>query len=93
MDFLTRIVDEVIILFLIGITALKSASGGAGGNIDEYNKQIIWFAIGLLFFFLFSFLDYQIIKKISLFIYIIAIVLLVLVLFSPINKFSGLISL
>ena len=34
-----------LIIGVAGIIALNSAAGGAGGNIDEYNKQIIWFFV------------------------------------------------
>ena len=83
-DYVILIV--IILLFLIGIIALKSASGGAGGNLEDYNKQIIWFIIGTVCFFVFSFLDYHLIRKICLFLYVGSLVLLLLVLFSPINN-------
>ena len=83
-DYVILIV--IILLFVIGILALKSASGGAGGSIDDYNKQIIWFSIGLVFLFAFSFLDYLFVKKFCLLLYGGSIILLILVLFSPINN-------
>ena len=39
----------VLFLFLIGITALYSANGGAGGDISEVWKQVLWFSIGTVF--------------------------------------------
>lgn len=83
-DYVILIV--IILLFVIGILALKSASGGAGGNVDDYSKQITWFVIGLIFLFGFSFLDYHFVKKFCLLLYGGSIILLILVLFSPINN-------
>ncbi len=70
----------VILLFVIGIISLKSASMGAGGDADEYSKQIIWFLIGLIISIIMVFVDYKFFKKLSVPFYLIMILLLIVVL-------------
>lgn len=77
----------VVFLFLIGITALYSANSGAGGDISEVWKQILWFSIGTVLVVTLVIIDYTIFEKIWIPLYIIIMILLVLVLFtSPINR-------
>ncbi len=77
----------VLFLFLIGITALYSANGGAGGDISEVWKQVLWFSIGTVFVVMLIALDYTILEKIWIPLYIIIMLLLILVLFTePINR-------
>lgn len=77
----------VLFLFLIGITALYSANGGAGGDISEVWKQVLWFSIGTGFVVILIALDYTILEKIWIPLYIIIMILLILVLFTePINR-------
>jgi len=70
----------VLLIFCIGIISLKSASNGAGGDPNEYTKQISWFIVGLISSILIVFFDYKLLKKISIFFYIITILLLLIVL-------------
>ena len=70
----------VFLLFVIGIICLKSASNGAGGDPDEYSKQIIWFSVGFVVSVAMIFLDYKFLKRISVPFYLIMIILLVVVL-------------
>ena len=77
----------VLFLFLISITALYSANGGAGGDISEVWKQVLWFSIGTGFVVILIALDYTILEKIWIPLYIIIMILLILVLFTePINR-------
>ena len=77
----------VLSLFLIGITALFSANTGAGGDISEVWKQILWFSIGIFFVVALVIVDYTIFKKIWIPLYVIILFLLVLALFTnPINR-------
>ena len=77
----------VLFLFLIGITALYSANGGAGGDVSEVWKQVLWFSIGTGFVVILIALDYTILEKIWIPLYIIIMILLILVLFTePINR-------
>ena len=74
------VIIVVILLFIIGVTCLKSASNGAGGDPTEYIKQIIWFAVGFVISIAFIFFDYKNLKRISTPLYLITIVLLIVVL-------------
>lgn len=77
----------VLFLFLIGITALYSANGGAGGDISEVWKQVLWFSIGSVLVIGLVCIDYTIFEKIWIPLYVIIMILLVLVLFTePINR-------
>ena len=77
----------VFVLFLIGITALYSANGGAAGDISEVWKQILWFSVGSILVVLLIMVDYTIFEKLWIPLYIVILGLLVLVLFTePINR-------
>lgn len=77
----------VLFLFLIGIVALYSANGGAGGDTSEVWKQLLWFSIGTVLVIGLITVDYTILEKIWIPLYIIILLLLVLVLFTvPINR-------
>lgn len=76
----------VLLLFGIGITALYSANGGIEGDTSEVAKQLAWFAAGIVLMLLTMVIDYDIIGKFWVPIYILIVILLVLVLFTePIN--------
>lgn len=73
-----------IILFVIGLIALFSATQEAG--FSEFRKQIIWFCVSIPVIFIVMFVNYNTIAKIAPIIYGIFIVLLIAVLFTkPIN--------
>lgn len=77
----------IFILFLIGITALFSANGGALGDLSEVWKQLLWFAIGGGLIAVMVTFDYTIFEKIWIPMYVLIMILLVLVLFTtPINR-------
>ena len=77
----------VLFLFLIGITALFSANSGAGGDISEVWKQILWFSMGTVLIVTLIIIDYTIFDKIWIPLYCLIMILLILVLFtSPINR-------
>lgn len=75
-----KILIYVILLLIIGLIALYSAS--ASNEFSEFKKQIIWIAIGIPLLFLMLFIDYKILARFSWIFYIISIILLVLVLFT-----------
>ena len=75
-----KILIYVILLLIIGLIALYSAS--ASNEFSEFKKQIIWIAIGIPLLFLMMFIDYKILARFSWIFYIISIILLVLVLFT-----------
>ena len=73
-----------IALSIIGLIALFSATSET--NYNEFTKQIIWIAISIIAMVAIMLIDYNILVKISPFLYTISIFLLVLVLFTePIN--------
>ena len=76
----------VCLLFLIGIVALYSPNGGIDGDTSEVTKQIIWFSIGVFGAICIIIVDYNIIGKLWIPLYIIILLLLIGVLFTtPIN--------
>ena len=84
-DFVTLAI--VLILFLIGITALFSANGGLEGDLTEVWKQALWFGIRIVLIIALVTIDYTIFEKLWIPLYIIIMGLLVLVLFTePINR-------
>ena len=73
-----------IILFVIGLVALFSATQEAG--YAEFRKQIIWFFISIPVILIVMLVDYNTIARFSGFFYVFFIVLLIAVLFTkPIN--------
>ena len=90
MDFVTLAI--VLILFLIGITALFSANGGLEGDLSEVWKQVLWFSIGAVLVISLVIVDYTIFQKIWIPLYLIINGFLVLVLFTePINRSNKLV--
>lgn len=80
-----KILIYVILLLIIGLIALYSASTST--EFDEFKKQIIWIAISIPLLFLMMFIDYKIIARFSGIYYIISILLLALVLLT--EKING----
>lgn len=76
-----KILIYVTLLLIIGLIALYSASTST--EFSEFKKQIMWIGIGIPLLFLLFFMDYRIIARFCPIIYIISIILLVLVLFTP----------
>ena len=78
------IVICTVILLAIGLTALLSATQNS--DYEEFKKQIMWIAISIPVTIAIIFIDYELLAKISPFIYGITIILLIAVLFTePIN--------
>jgi len=73
-----------VILLAIGMVALFSATKNA--NNDEFYKQLLWVGVSCVALIVTAIIDYKIIARFSLFLYLIINVLLILVLFTtPIN--------
>lgn len=70
----------IIILLAVGLVALFSATQSA--NYEEFKKQIMWLAISIPIMIILTFVDYNIISKISPILYIIIIIALIAVLFT-----------
>lgn len=76
----------VLLLFGIGMVALYSANGGAAGDFSEVNKQLVWFLVGTVFCVAIICMDYNILGRLWIPIYVVILIMLVLVLFTkPIN--------
>ncbi len=74
-----------ILLLVIGLVALYSATQST--ELDEFKKQIQWFAISVPFIMIVYIIDYRLIVKFSPVLYIVFIGLLVGVLYTkPISR-------
>lgn len=83
-----KILVYVILLLIIGLVALYSASTTT--EFAEFKKQIIWIAVGIPLLFITMFIDYRTLARFSPIFYGISLVLLVLVLFtSAVNGASS----
>ena len=65
-DFFKRI-DWLLVLFIVpiiifGLVTMKSFAS-IEGNAIFFNKQIIWVALSLIVFFVFSFIDFRFLKR------------------------------
>lgn len=75
-----------VLLVIIGIVGIYSA-GFNSSDTTEYQKQIMWFGIGLIVMCIAWFTDYKILGKLSYVGYAMFLVLLIAVLFTtPINN-------
>ena len=79
------IIIYTLILLIIGLVALYSATNGT--EHQEFKKQIIWILIGIPVFLFFVFIDYRIISRFSSILYGISIALLGFVLLT--GKING----
>lgn len=79
-DFLLLLLVFAIIIF--GIVIIGSATRiNINGPEGEFRSQMIWFATGIVLMLLAAFIDYRMISKFYIVIYILNLILLVLVLF------------
>lgn len=69
-----------ILLVIIGLFAIYSATASSGQ--EEFRKQIIWIAISVPFFILFTVIDYDTLAKLSPIFYALSIISLIAVLFT-----------
>ena len=73
-----------IILCGISLVALYSASYDSG--LDEFKKQLMWMGISFIVMIVVTFIDYKILVRLSPILYGLAIVMLIVVLFTdPVN--------
>ena len=82
------IIGTIIILVIIGLLCLYSATSGNNQSLlkTDFGKQIIWFIIGFLVFMFFFFLPLRVWSQSSYIFYGISLIFLVMVFFSG---FSG----
>lgn len=71
----------VLILVIIGLITLYSAT--INSELYDFKKQCIWILISIPIMIALMFIDYKLIAKISPYLYVISILLLTLVLFTP----------
>ena len=76
-----KIIIYVIILTIIGLIALYSASTST--EFEEFKKQLIWIGIGIPILIFMTVIDYKILARFSIWFYGVAISLLIIVLFMP----------
>jgi rod shape determining protein RodA len=69
------------VLGIIGLIAILSASGDDTGSGSEFQKQLIYFGIGLLMMLLMTAIDYEFWSRIHIWLYGLNVGLLLLVLF------------
>ena len=81
LDYMIIIIS--ILLFGIGIVALYSANGGVNGDTSEVTKQIVWFPVGIAGMIVVLMIDYDLLGKLWIPIYILTILSLIAVLFTP----------
>jgi rod shape determining protein RodA len=71
----------VILLSVFGLMEVYSVALGQGSSsLDNFYKQLAFIGIGLVSLFVFAFIDYRFLKSLHRYIYLLAILLLVLVL-------------
>ncbi len=66
------------LLMIIGILNLYSATRGMHGTTDLFERQLLWFGIGIPVMFFFAYIDYRMLKKLSFILYILTLMLIVL---------------
>ena len=81
LDYMIIIIS--ILLFGIGIVALYSANGGVNGDTSEVTKQIVCFLVGIARMIVVLMIDYDLLGKLWIPIYILTILSLIAVLFTP----------
>lgn len=80
-DYIILIV--VVLLFILGVLGIYSAGHNSAVNSDEYIKQIIWFAAMVVVMAIIWAIDYSVFDIAGYMLYLLSIVLLVMVLFTP----------
>lgn len=74
------LIVAAVILCIVGLVALFSATHETG--LDEFRKQIIWLVVGIIIMIIIMFIDYELLAKISPFLYGLSIIMLIAVLFT-----------
>jgi len=81
----------VICLITIGIFFIYSASFSRAAGVAKlfYQKQLIWFAVGLVLFMILFFWDYRKLLRLSPYLYVLGVAFLLLVLFIGSRKLGA----
>lgn len=75
-----KILIHVILLLIIGLVALYSAT--AASELSEFYKQLIWIGISIPILIAMLYIDYKTLANISIVFYGVSILLLIIVLFT-----------
>ena len=81
--FHLRIIGPILLLCIIGLVALKSASLDTLGQHSVFSNQIKWITIGLIVFFIIQFIRNNLFYEFAYIFYFILLVLLFITLFMP----------
>ncbi len=73
-----NLILPLVLLIAVSLVNLYSATMGARGVSSLFSKQLIWFGFGVIAMFLFTYVDYRMLQKLSLVLYI-ATILLILI--------------
>ena len=79
-DFDWVLLLTVITICIIGLVSIYSASYSYGTETPYFQKQVIWFLIGLVVMAIVTMIDYRFLERVSPLLYIFLILLLVYVL-------------
>lgn len=71
----------VITICMVGLISIYSASYSYGTETPYFQKQIVWFMLGLIAMAVVTMIDYRFLEKLSPLLYIVSIILLLFVLF------------
>ena len=76
------LIAAICILSIFGIICIGSATHiNLGADPDNFYKQMIWFAIGLMLMMIAALVDYEFLSRFYVLFYILNILLLIVVLF------------
>jgi len=75
------IIFSTVLLACFGLVEIYSIALGQGGeDFLNFKKQLMFVGLGIILLFLFSYVDFRLFKSIHRYIYIVAVILLILVL-------------
>jgi rod shape determining protein RodA len=76
------ILVSMLLLMVLGVMFIYSSNITSGGELvsDQFVSQIVWIATGLVLYVILQFIDYGVLRRWSIHIYILVIVLLIITL-------------
>lgn len=80
-DFDWVLLLTVLSICIIGLFSIYSASYSYGTETPYFQKQVVWFLVGLVVMAVVTMVDYRFLEKLSPLLYILSVVLLLFVLF------------
>ncbi len=79
LDF--NLIIPLLLLIIVSIVNLYSAATGLNGLSKIFYKQLLWYGIGFIFIGIFLYVDYRVLKKLSIILYILTVLLILMTLF------------